>query len=420
MSQFSDSFLWQPERGELDRYLAAADGDFYVFHTDRFQENCQRFFSAFDDLYPNVRMAYSVKTNYLPKAITEIDNLGWYSEVVSGFEYDLAKSLQVDGENIIFNGPIKYQDELYKAISDGAIINIDSINELYRIEEISRSNNLIAKVGVRLNFSETMTSSSRFGLAANKEARQAISYIQENANLEFNGLHAHYCFSGKKPEPYTDLVTQTIKFIDECSPDLWASIKVLNFGGGFFSPMPEKMAANWDYQIPSFDDYAKAITEPLNERLSNTKIKPPQLTLEPGLAIVADAMSFVCRVDNVKRIVNSDTAILSGSVYNIKPTKSPINLPWAQYPGGQTQTNIKGSLSGYTCMEDDIMASDYEGAIAPDDIFIFGNVGAYTMVLQPSFIRLAPAILSTKNTEIVTLVGAQTNSDFINYRLGRI
>lgn len=413
-----ESFLWQPSKTELARYLEFAD-IFYVFHADRMRENCQRFQSAFKQYYPNTRLAYSVKTNYLPEAIKEIVGLGWYSEVVSGFEYDLVKNLNVPGENIIFNGPVKTNNELSMAITDGAVINIDSIEELNQISELAESMQVSAKLGVRLNFPEFSDSPSRFGLAADRAAQKSIQKIIDSDFLEFSGLHTHYCFNGKKPEQYTELVNAIIGFVDGVSPQLWQSIKSLNFGGGFFSPMPEKMAKNWQRDIPSFDDYAQAITAPLNKRLEKDDFAAPQLILEPGLAVVADAMSFVCRVESIKTESVHACAILNGSVYNIKPSKSPINLPWTQYRFGPDQQPLKGSLTGYTCMEDDVLDSDFNDSIAQGDVFVFGNVGAYTIVLQPSFIRLAPAVLASENDSIKILLEEQSNSDFIHNRLGR-
>jgi diaminopimelate decarboxylase len=49
---------------------------------------------------------------------------------------------------------------------------------------------------------------------------------------------------------------------------------------------------------------------------------------------------------------------------------------------------------GYTCMEHDCLYRGYEGALRPGDFVVFDNVGAYTVVMQPPFIRPAPAILA--------------------------
>ena len=48
---------------------------------------------------------------------------------------------------------------------------------------------------------------------------------------------------------------------------------------------------------------------------------------------------------------------------------------------------------GYTCMENDVLFRGFEGAIGAGDYAVFDNVGAYTNVLRPPFIRECPAIL---------------------------
>ena len=116
---------------------------------------------------------------------------------MSGFEYELVKRLNVAAADIIFNGPIKSQSEISEAVVDGAIINIDSVEELVRVEKIAQVTECVAKLGVRLNFSEALDSPSRFGIEANSIAVECIEKIRKSQSLEFMGLHAHYCFSAK-------------------------------------------------------------------------------------------------------------------------------------------------------------------------------------------------------------------------------
>ena len=44
-------------------------------------------------------------------------------------------------------------------------------------------------------------------------------------------------------------------------------------------------------------------------------------------------------------------------------------------------------------MEDDIMHRSHHGKLAVGDFCVFSNVGAYTLVLKPTFIQSAPAVL---------------------------
>jgi diaminopimelate decarboxylase len=51
-------------------------------------------------------------------------------------------------------------------------------------------------------------------------------------------------------------------------------------------------------------------------------------------------------------------------------------------------------IVGYTCMEHDCLYRGYSGALALDDYIVFDNVGAYTTVMKPPFIRPSPAMIA--------------------------
>ena len=70
-------------------------------------------------------MGYSVKTNSLPWLLNHLRKEGFYAEVVSAEEYDLARRLGYDSEKIIYNGPIKDRSVFEQVIKDGGIVNLD-------------------------------------------------------------------------------------------------------------------------------------------------------------------------------------------------------------------------------------------------------------------------------------------------------
>jgi diaminopimelate decarboxylase len=50
-------------------------------------------------------------------------------------------------------------------------------------------------------------------------------------------------------------------------------------------------------------------------------------------------------------------------------------------------------VSGWTCMEDDVLSRNCGFRLERGDWLLFDNCGAYTFVLSPRFIRGTPAIL---------------------------
>ncbi|MDP2751737.1 MAG: alanine racemase, partial [Rhodocyclaceae bacterium] len=145
----------------------------FVLSEQRLRENARRMRRAFAARYPQVRFGWSYKTNYLDAVCAVMHQEGSWAEVVSEFEYRKARRLGVPGNRIIFNGPHKTREALELAVSEGATINIDHLDELYMLESVAREANRRVPVGLRLNFDTGFAEVwSRFGF--NLESGQAM------------------------------------------------------------------------------------------------------------------------------------------------------------------------------------------------------------------------------------------------------
>jgi diaminopimelate decarboxylase len=148
---------------------------------------------AFETRYPKVQFAWSYKTNYLDAICSIFHDEGSWAEVVSGFEFEKALALGVNGSNILFNGPEKSEKDLMLAINHNACIHIDHFDELYLLIETTRKLDKKARVTIRVNMDTGIYPTwDRFGFNyENGEAWNAINRIMLAENLEFVGLHTH-------------------------------------------------------------------------------------------------------------------------------------------------------------------------------------------------------------------------------------
>lgn len=151
--------------------LESSFGDaFYLLDLDKFKENYLEFLNAFRVIYSNTHIAYSYKTNYMPKLCNIVDELGGYAEVVSSLEYDLALKIGVLPDMIVFNGPYKRKQDIEKSLLAGSMVNLDSYYEVDFAEEILQDNpDKVGMVGLRLNFSIDGVPPSRFGFDIESE-----------------------------------------------------------------------------------------------------------------------------------------------------------------------------------------------------------------------------------------------------------
>ena len=135
-----------PKIENVEELVKQFGSPLFVASEEKLIEKYQYVEKIIKKAYPNSQIAYSFKTNYLPGICQIFKNLGAMAEVVSSFEYNLAKKLGYKGGEIIFNGPYKKDEELKLAIQDGALVNIDNFDELKRMKKIVKKSASIDKI----------------------------------------------------------------------------------------------------------------------------------------------------------------------------------------------------------------------------------------------------------------------------------
>ncbi|MEK5208046.1 diaminopimelate decarboxylase [Psychrobacillus sp. FSL H8-0510] len=393
---------------------------FYLFDVEKLRRNYLNMFSAFSSRYNNFIIGYSYKTNYLPTVLKEISHLGGFAEVVSRLEYDLALKIGVNPQKIIFNGPLKSKDDIALALENESIINLDSFYEIDIVKDyVLQNNKRNYKVGLRANFEITIDGmnpiqdgfvKSRFGFCVeNGNFEKALSELVGIDNLDIVGLHGHISTQTRSLKVY-EKVTQTL--CDLSKKYIASTLEYIDVGGGFFGNVPKIMNLK---NVPTFDDYAITICSIMNKEKIHF-IKEPCLIVEPGLALVVDTFKFYCQVVDVKKNGDEYFVLVNGSVHNIKSELSKKNTSMDFVKTNQGDYQIGNfNVVGYTCMERDYLMTDYIDDIPkPGDFLIFNNVGAYSIVLNPPFIKERPPIIARTGSQISIVRKREKLDDFIN------
>jgi diaminopimelate decarboxylase len=375
--------------------ISADYGDsFFLLDLGRFEQNYREFLTAFRTHYPNSQIAYSYKTNYTPRLCQRVDALGGYAEVVSGMEYQLALRLGVSPGRIIFNGPYKDRDDLQCALACGSIVNLDSLDELQLVESLARQMpNETLHVGLRCNFAMGSEPISRFGFDVEGDTLGvALGRLGRLHNCCAVGLHCHFSTGHRSVESF---VARTRRLVELSSLHFTSRLpRLINIGGGYFGNVSAEFGRSFGTPVPTVEQYAVAIAREVVDAFGTDG---PQLVLEPGTALTADTMSFVAKIVGLKTVRGRHVALASGSIHNIKPTLHRKNMPMRVFHRNRDAAWPAATgydIVGYTCMEHDCLHEGYEGSLDRDDYLVFGNVGAYTTVMKPPFIRPSPAIVA--------------------------
>lgn len=371
---------------------------FYVFDKKGFIDNYIKLEKTMKSVYPNFRISYSYKTNYTPYICQTVKNLGGYAEVVSDMEYSLAKKLGYSNKQIVYNGPAKGVCMEEHLLADG-ILNIDSVDEARRV--IDLANQYIDhqfKVGIRINLDVGADFISRFGLEPESaDLKMVLSLLKSCGNVKVVGLHCHISRNRgikaweKRAKIMLDAADRYIDSIPE----------YISLGSGMFADMEESLKNQFN-DVPTYQAYAEATMKPFAEHY---KENMPIVFTEPGTTVVARYLNFVTKILSLKNVRGRNMAVMDGSYLNLGEICTMKKLPITKITK-DTGVNFENiDIMGYTCLEQDLMCAGYKGNLAVGDVLAFGNVGGYSIVSKPQFIRPNCGMISVdedgKITEIM-------------------
>lgn len=391
----------------------------FVISEQKIRSNVRRLMTAFSSRYPNVQYGWSYKTNYLGAVCNVLHQEGAYAEVVSEFEYQKARSLGVPGKHIIFNGPHKKHGILETAISDGAHIHVDHLDELYLIEEIAKGLGKPVDVTIRLNFETGYTENwSRFGF--NIESGQAMDAAWRIANsdhLNLTGLHSHIGTFVLDHRAYGAQVKIMCAFMNDVERKTGCEIRYLDIGGGFASRNAlQGIYLPPEQVVPSFDQYAEEICTPLLEATYERVARGrslPLLILETGRATIDDAESLLTSVVANKKMPDGRRCVIVDAGVNVLFTAFWYNhdiVPARELLGAPEETVIYGPL----CMNIDVVRqSILLPPVQVDDTLIVSPVGAYNNTQWLQFIEYRPAVVMVHPDSTISVVREPENLEYV-------
>lgn len=359
----------------------------YILNENEFIHNITCFHNELASKFKKHIIGYSFKTNSLPRLLQIVKEQNCMAEVVSDDEFQLAKRVGFPINKIIYNGPIKTKDSFLEAITNGAIVNIDSHRELEWCKELSSGKS----VGIRVNFDlesklpgQTSTGElgGRFGYCyENGELSKAIRYLKENGII-INGLHMHVSNASKSIDVYKELAQMACQIINEEN----LSLNYIDFGGGYFGGGDNG------------ECYRKYITV-MSEVLKANKLKDICIIVEPGASVVATAISYLTKVVDVKDTTYDRFVFTDGTRLDIDPFMAKKKYVYEIYSDNK-EALTKQTICGYTCMEKDrIMSIENEVELTCEDFIEYKIAGSYTMCFNNLFINYPPNVYSKIDDE---------------------
>ncbi len=363
--------------GEL---IAGYGSPLWLADVDRFRANLRGFQAAWRAHWPQTRVAYSYKTNRLPAFLQAAELGGASAEVACEAEYELAAGMiEADPRRVVVNGPAKPDSMLARAGAGGALVLADSAAELERAAAAG-----VRRIGLRVALESFTGARTRFGIpvaevaaAANAAAALGLSVEALSAHLastDFDPATGRIVVRWPRaPHEHARAALLLARLAAELAADSHR-ISVIDLGGGF--PRAAAVA-----------EHAAAVADGLRRGGFSGA-----LLLEPGRALVADAVDLAFTVVALKRLADGSRCLVCDAGTNFLPG-ALTTPPRLEAPSGEGPTTA-ALVTGPLCLNVDVLHPNAQlPPLVPGDVLVAREVGAYQQVASTQFGEPRPAVL---------------------------
>jgi diaminopimelate decarboxylase len=359
------------------------DTPFYYYDLDALRKTLEACRTAASKYGFHVH--YAMKANFNPKVLDLIQSYGFGADCVSGNEVKAAIEHGFGKDKVVFAGVGKSDREINLALDANIFcFNVESVQELYIINDLAKAKNKIASVAIRINpnvdahthhFITTGLDENKFGINT-WQLPDVIKALKECPNLDFLGIHFHIGSQITDMEVYKNLCTR-INEMQDWFNDHGFEIKVLNTGGGL----------GVDYHNPDtngisdFESYFKVFSQFLN-------VKPGQeVHFELGRALVAQSASLISRVLYVKNGLKKNFLVLdAGMTELIRPMLYQAYHLIENLSQTESETTVHYDVVGPICESTDCFQKDVELPQSHrGDLFAIRTAGAYGEVMASGY-----------------------------------
>ncbi len=335
-------------------------------------------------------ICFAVKSNSNLTVLKTLDQAGAGMDIVSGGELFRLGKAGVSGSKIVFSGVGKTTQEINEAFDyDGGkgifSFNVESIEELKRIDEIATQKKKRARASFRFNpdvnpqthpYISTGLRENKFGISE-RDLLDAASSFADFKSIDFRGVSSHIGSLVNSITPYEASFAKMSQMLDKLNSILPHPIEYVDLGGGMGIPYREG-----DPEFP-IDEYTKLIQKEFGHR------KGLKILIEPGRIISGNSGVLLTEIlyrksNGEKEFIVVDasmTELIRPALYQSHHEIIPLQEPAAD------ATLQKADIVGPVCESTDFLMK--EGIFPKDlksgDQLAILSAGAYGFTLASHY-----------------------------------
>ncbi|WP_439239177.1 diaminopimelate decarboxylase [Lonepinella sp. BR2919] len=350
----------------------------YVYSKATLERHWYAFDKAFGD-HPHL-ICFAVKANSNIAVLQTMARLGSGFDIVSQGELERVLKAGGDPAKVVFSGVAKTETEIARALEVGIrCFNVESLPELYRINEVAGKMAKIAPISLRVNpdvdahthpYISTGLKENKFGVSV-EQARDVYRQASQLAHIQIVGMDCHIGSQLTELQPFLDAADRLIVLIEQLKTD-GIQLKHLDLGGGLGVPYTNE-------QPPHPTEYAKALLQKLHEL-------DLEIVLEPGRAIAANAGILVTKVEYIKTNESRNFAIVDAGMNDmIRPALYQAYMNIIEADRSLAREKALYDVVGPVCETSDFLGKQRELAIAQGDFLVQRSAGAYGASMSSNY-----------------------------------
>ncbi|HWB22196.1 MAG TPA: diaminopimelate decarboxylase [Gaiellaceae bacterium] len=335
---------------------------------------------AYREAAPGAFVCYGTKAFPSTALLRLLAEEGIGADVSTLGELRFALEAGIAGDRLVVHGNNKSDDELRAAAAAGALVVIDSLEEIDRARAAGATRTLIRVTpGIEADTHESIRTGhhgSKFGLTPD-DALEALRRAPET-----EGLHVHIGSQLRDLDAARRAVDWLSTFAATARDETGWTLRTIDFGGGLgVASTPE------DTEL-SIGEFVGGLLEELEQARTEHDLPQPQVILEPGRSLTARAGVTLYTIGSVKRSGAETTyvAVDGGMSDNPRPALYRARYTALLANRADEEPSAAYTVVGKHCESGDMLIDRVE---LPEphrgDVLAVPTTGAYTLAMSSTY-----------------------------------
>lgn len=370
----------------------------YLMDEDKIREKCRAYKAAFRKYFDDRAIPlYASKANSFKRIYEIMTEEGLGIDVVSSGEIYTAYKAGFDLSKAYFHSNNKTDWDIAFAMEHGVGYFVaDNVEEVKAVEAEAARRGIRQKMLLRLSpgidphtFEEVATGKvdSKFGTAIETgQALEITEFTLRQPHILLKGFHCHVGSQVFTEDVFERAAVIMLEYIAECREKLDYIAEELDLGGGYGVRYVES-----DPYL-DIDNKVREVSEAVKAACQRLALDLPEIHMEPGRSIVADAGMVLYTVGTVKKIPGYKNYVSVDGGMPDSPRYALYKAAYTLYAANKMKEacTFQASVVGRCCESGDILQEDVmlPASIGRGDIIALCTAGAYHYSMASRYNKL--------------------------------